>query len=80
MSRHAPRVLLRSVLLGAVLLGAVLAATGCATLPDTDALRVRHRGQQTQFENALGPLSSGRSAARTRAERAGRIFFMGRGG
>ena len=36
MSRHAPRVLLRSVLLGAVLLGAVLAATGCATLPDTD--------------------------------------------
>ena len=58
MSRHAPRVLLRSVLLGAV-----LAATGCATLPDTDALRERHRGQQTQFENALGPLSSGRSAA-----------------
>ena len=58
MSRHAPRVLLRSVLLGAV-----LAVTGCATLPDTDALRERHRGQQTQFENALGPLSSGRSAA-----------------
>ncbi len=59
MSRHALRLLLRSVLLGSCL----LAATGCATLPDTDALRERHRGQQTRFENALGPLSSGRSAA-----------------
>ena len=59
MSGHALRLLLRSVLLGACL----VAATGCATLPDTDALRERHRGQQTQFENALGPLSSGKSAA-----------------
>ncbi len=59
MSRRAFRVLLRSVLLGSCL----LAATGCATLPDTEALRERHRGQQTRFENALGPISSSKSAA-----------------
>ncbi|MCK9389458.1 MAG: phospholipase D-like domain-containing protein [Sulfuritalea sp.] len=41
----------------------LLSATGCATLPDTDALIARHAGQAARFENASGPLSAKRSAA-----------------
>ena len=41
----------------------LLAATGCATLPDTDALIERHAGQAARFENASGPLSAQRNAA-----------------
>ncbi len=41
----------------------VLAAGGCATLPDADAVRERHSGQQARFETARGPLSTARSAA-----------------
>ncbi|WP_153111043.1 cardiolipin synthase [Propionivibrio limicola] len=37
--------------------------TGCATLPDTDALIERHTGQAARFENARGSLSTGKSAA-----------------
>jgi cardiolipin synthase len=37
--------------------------TGCATLPDTDALIERHRGQAVSFENAMGTLSAQKSAA-----------------
>lgn len=40
----------------------LLAADGCATLPDTDALIERHRGQAARFENARGPLTSQKSA------------------
>jgi len=48
----------------AVLIGIfLLAATGCATLPDTDALIERHAGQAARFENASGPVSARRSAA-----------------
>ncbi len=41
----------------------VLAAGACATLPDADAVRERHSGQQARFETARGPLSAARSAA-----------------
>lgn len=35
----------------------------CSTLPDTDALIERHKGQNARFENASGPVSASRSAA-----------------
>jgi cardiolipin synthase len=41
----------------------VLAASGCATLPDADAVIERHEGQAARFENASGPLSAKKSAA-----------------
>ncbi|MCX7149884.1 MAG: cardiolipin synthase [Rhodocyclales bacterium] len=41
----------------------LLAATGCATLPDTDALIERHTGQAARFESASGPVSARKSAA-----------------
>ena len=54
----------RSRMLRAVMLALALAAAGsCATLPDTEALRARHSGQQARFETASGPLSAARSAA-----------------
>jgi cardiolipin synthase len=37
--------------------------SGCATLPDTDALIERHAGQAARFENARGPLSAQKNAA-----------------
>lgn len=48
----------------AALIGFCLfAATGCATLPDTDALIERHTSQAARFESASGPVSARRSAA-----------------
>ena len=41
----------------------ILTASGCATLPDADALIARHAGQTASFENARGPLSKQKSAA-----------------
>ncbi len=41
----------------------LLAAAACATLPDTDALIERHRGQAARFETASGPISAQKSAA-----------------
>ena len=41
----------------------VIANTGCATLPDTDALIQRHAGQAARFENARGSLSVQKNAA-----------------
>jgi cardiolipin synthase len=41
----------------------VLAASGCATLPDTDAMIARHGAQAARFESARGPLSARRSEA-----------------
>jgi cardiolipin synthase A/B len=40
-----------------------LSIVGCATLPNTDALRERHAKQAAQFQDALGQLSEKRSAA-----------------
>ena len=45
------------------LLLATVALTGCATLPDTEALIQRHNTQAANFENARGPVSAKRSAA-----------------
>lgn len=45
------------------LLLASVALTGCATLPDTEALIQRHNTQAANFENARGPISAKRSAA-----------------
>ena len=42
---------------------AVAAPTGCATLPDTDALIERHSAQEANFETARGPVSAKRNAA-----------------
>lgn len=42
---------------------AVAALTGCATLPDTDALIERHSMQAANFETARGPVSAKRNAA-----------------
>ena len=39
------------------------AVSGCATLPDTDALIARHAEQAARFASARGPLSAKRSAA-----------------
>jgi cardiolipin synthase len=39
--------------------------TGCATLPDTDALIAQHGIQTARFESALGPVSAKRSATIT---------------
>jgi cardiolipin synthase len=41
----------------------LLAATGCATLPDTDEHIARHTEQAARFESASGPVSARRSAA-----------------
>ena len=49
-----------SILMSAYLL---LTTTACATLPDTDALIVRHATQAARFENARGELSARTSAA-----------------
>jgi cardiolipin synthase len=40
-----------------------LGATGCATLPDTQAILARHSEQAARFEDARGPISERRSAA-----------------
>jgi len=40
----------------------LVAASGCAGLPDTQALIERHQGQTARFENARGALSKQRSA------------------
>ena len=47
----------------AVLAGLCVLATGCATLPDTEALIARHIGQKARFDTARGALSVRRSAA-----------------
>ncbi|MDO8786479.1 MAG: cardiolipin synthase [Sulfuritalea sp.] len=54
---------IRAIKPAAVIGLCLLAATGCATLPDTDALIERHAGQAARFENASGPVSARRSAA-----------------
>lgn len=41
----------------------LIATSGCAALPDTDALIERHAAQAARFENARGALSTQRSAA-----------------
>jgi len=40
-----------------------LGATGCASLPDTQAILARHSEQAARFENAKGPISERKSAA-----------------
>jgi len=42
---------------------AIAALTGCATLPDTDALIARHSAQAANFETARGPVSAKQNAA-----------------
>jgi cardiolipin synthase A/B len=54
---------IRALKLAAVTAFCLLAATGCATLPDTDALIERHTGQAARFEDARGLLSAEKSAA-----------------
>ena len=54
---------IRALRLAAVTAFFLLAAAGCATLPDTDALKARHTAQAARFENARGPLSAQKSAA-----------------
>ena len=46
-----------------LLLFAALTASGCASLPDTQAILARHTAQAAQFETARGPVSAQRSAA-----------------
>ena len=46
-----------------LMLSAAIGTTGCATLPDTDALIERHSAQQANFETARGPVSAKRNAA-----------------
>ena len=55
--------LIRMFKRAAIIAACLLANTGCATLPDTDALIERHAGQTARFENARGPLSAQKSAA-----------------
>ncbi|HEX5698606.1 MAG TPA: phospholipase D-like domain-containing protein, partial [Rhodoferax sp.] len=45
------------------MLSAAIGLTGCATLPDTDALIERHNAQAANFETARGPVSAKRNAA-----------------
>ena len=56
----------RALFFGLALVG-LLAMTGCATLPDAQALikqtTERHAGQAVRFENARGPLTVQKSAA-----------------
>jgi len=40
-----------------------LGGTGCASLPDTQAILARHTAQAAQFETARGPISKQKSAA-----------------
>jgi len=40
-----------------------LGVSGCASLPDTQAILARHHAQTAQFETAQGPLSERKSAA-----------------
>jgi len=47
----------------AILAGVLNASAGCAILPDTDALILRHTGQEARFESARGPLSQQQNAA-----------------
>jgi cardiolipin synthase A/B len=54
---------IRALKLAAVTAFGLLAASGCATLPDTDTLLERHTAQAVRFENARGPLSAQKSAA-----------------
>jgi cardiolipin synthase len=56
-------VAVRTLKLATVTTFFMLVLTGCATLPDTDALIERHRGQAVRFENAIGALSAPKSAA-----------------
>ena len=51
----------RNLLLAGLLFS--LALSGCATLPDTDALIERHNAQAANFETARGPVSAKRNAA-----------------
>ncbi len=41
----------------------MVAATGCASLPDSDAMLARHGAQAARFASASGPVSARRSAA-----------------
>ena len=41
----------------------IFSATGCANLPDTQAILERHTAQAVRFENARGPISVQKSAA-----------------
>jgi len=54
---------LRALRLAALTVFLLFVATGCATLPDAQALIEHHAGQAARFENARGPLSAQKSAA-----------------
>ncbi len=41
----------------------VFSVTGCASLPDTEAILARHTAQAARFESARGPVSAQKSAA-----------------
>lgn len=56
-------IFMRTVRQTATIACCLLAASGCATLPDTDELIERHTGQAARFETARGALSTQKSAA-----------------
>ncbi|MBK1685170.1 cardiolipin synthase [Rhodoferax fermentans] len=58
-----PSPLCQRFYLAVCLLVGALGATGCASLPDTQAILARHSEQAAQFESAKGPVSERRSAA-----------------
>ena len=53
----------RSLRLMAAAMFGLFMATGCASLPDTNALIKHHQGQAVRFESARGPLSARANAA-----------------
>lgn len=53
---------MKRLLRACLLPGIVGLSVGCAALPDTGALIERHSGQQARFTNALGTLSTRKSA------------------
>ncbi|NMM14553.1 MAG: cardiolipin synthase [Rhodoferax sp.] len=56
-------IFMRTVRQTATIVCCLLAASGCATLPDTEELIKRHTGQAARFETARGALSTQKNAA-----------------
>jgi cardiolipin synthase len=56
-------IFMRTVRQTATIAFCLLAASGCATLPDTEELIERHTGQAARFETARGALSTQKNAA-----------------
>ena len=56
-------IFMRTVRQTATIACCLLAASGCATLPDTEKLIERHTGQAARFETARGALSAQKNAA-----------------